>query len=184
MEIVIVAALDEGSVIGRDDGMPWHLPADLKFFMSKTMGKPMVMGRRTHETLDQPLRGRINIVMSRGGEVPEGWVLAGSLEEALELGRQADAQELMVMGGAQIYELFLPITDRMILTVVHDRYEGDTFFPWFESEDWELVNAAGRAADAENASAMTFVDLKAATAGPRRVRRREEPGDLPEILRF
>ncbi len=183
MEIVIVAALDEGSVIGEGGGLPWHLPADLRHFKRVTRGKPVVMGRRTFESLEEPLGERLNVVMSRSAGEIEGCVVARDLEEALEAGRRAGAEELMIMGGAGIYELFLPLTDRMILTVVHDLHEGDTYFPDFESDDWEIESLEYREADEKNESAMSFVELRAATRDPREVRRREGPGMLPEVLR-
>jgi dihydrofolate reductase len=183
VEIVIVAALDEGSVIGKGGALPWRLPADLKHFQRTTRGKPIVMGRKTFETLDEPLGDRLNVVMSRTEGVIRGCVVARNAEEAIEAGRAAGAHELMIIGGATIYERFLPITDRMILTVVHDEFEGDTYFPDFDGDQWEVCASERRESDERNPSAMTFVELRAVVDGPREVTPRQTPGELPEILR-
>lgn len=137
---LIVAVADNG-VIGRDNSLPWHLPEDLRYFKRVTMGKPIVMGRKTFESIGQALPGRTNIVISRNRQfAPAGALLAASLEEALALaGQLADEQgveEAVVIGGAQIYALALPRADRLYVTRVHAAPEGDTLLPPVDWAHW------------------------------------------------
>ncbi len=141
---VIVAAAENG-VIGRDNGLPWHLSEDLRHFKRVTMGKPLVMGRRTFESIGRPLPGRTNIVVTRRGDFrPEGVRVAASLEEALALAEQvarADGVgELMVIGGAELYAAALPRADRLYLTEVHARVEGDTMLPPIDWREWRELS--------------------------------------------
>lgn len=128
-------------VIGRDGGLPWRLPGDLAHFKSLTLGKPIVMGRRTFESIGRPLPGRANIVISRdAGFVPDGVTVCLSVDEGLEaaatVARADGADEIMVIGGAQIYAAALPRADRIYLTKVEADTEGDTRFPELRPEDW------------------------------------------------
>ena len=138
---LIVAAADN-NVIGKDNKMPWHIPEDFKYFKAVTMGKPCIMGRKTYESilaqLGKPLPGRTSIVISRNGYAHEGATVVGSLEEAIEKGKAETDDEIMVIGGAQIYALTLPMADRVYLTRVHQRPEGDAFFPELD-EYWQQV---------------------------------------------
>ncbi len=135
MRLSLIAALSANRVIGVDNRMPWHLPADLRRFRSLTWGKPILMGRRTHESIGRPLPGRRNIVLTRSpGYQAEGCVLAHSLDEALVLA--GDAEELMVIGGSSLYEHFLPETDRLYLTLIEREFAGDVFFPPLAMEEW------------------------------------------------
>lgn len=134
--------------IGRDNAMPWHIPEDFRHFRRITMGKPVIMGRRTFESIGRPLPGRTNIVVSRGGFAADGTESASSLEDALRRARAVAAQdgagEIMIIGGGQIYEQALPFLDRIYMTVVDREVDGDTFFPplpaqdWLETPDYEL----------------------------------------------
>jgi len=138
-KISLIVATAENNVIGMDNKMPWHIPADFKHFKAITLGKPCIMGRKTYESiLDQlgkPLPGRESIVISRGGYTHEGCTSASSVEEAIEKAKAITDDEIMVIGGAQIYALTLPVADRIYLTRVHQSPEGDAFFPEFGA-DW------------------------------------------------
>jgi dihydrofolate reductase len=144
IELVLIAAVAENGVIGDDGGMPWHYPADLAHFKETTMGHPVILGRRTFESiaaqLDGPLPGRTNVVLSRSDpSVPEGVVVAGSVEEAVEAALAADAETAYVAGGATVYEQFFSLADRLVLTEVPEEPEGDTRFPEWDSGEWVEV---------------------------------------------
>ena len=130
-----IAAIAKNKVIGVDGDLPWDIPEDMKFFRTKTSGHIIVMGRKTFESFPKPLPNRTSIVVSRSGYEHEGAVSTGSLEEAVELAKayisEANDNEIMVIGGAQIYKLALPIANRIYLTRVHQEPEGDAFFPEF-----------------------------------------------------
>lgn len=182
MEIVLVAALDEGRAIGGDGDLLWHLPADLKHFKSVTVGHPIIMGRRTYESIGKPLPGRKNIVLTRQSdfEAP-GCVVHSDLEAALKEANR-ESQKVMILGGATLYAQTLPMADRLILTVVHEHYQGDTHFPYFDSDQWTVVESWHHEADERNPASMTFVELVAAVEEPRRVID-DGPRGLPEILK-
>jgi len=144
IELVLIAAIAENGVIGDDGGMPWHYPADLAHFKETTMGHPVVLGRRTFESiaaqLDGPLPGRTNIVLSRSDpEVPEGVVVVESVEGAVEAAIEAGAGTAYVAGGATVYEQFLSRADRLVLTEVPEEPDGDTHFPEWDSGEWVEV---------------------------------------------
>ena len=133
-EIVLIVARAENGVIGEDGHLPWHLPADLRRFKQLTTGAPMIMGRKTFESLPGILPGRRHIVLTRDkGWAEDGAEIARSVEEALQI---ANAPHIAVVGGAEIYRLFLPLAHRIELTEVHQEPEGDTRFPEFERSDW------------------------------------------------
>lgn len=137
--ISLIVAHDEQRVIGYENGMPWHLPGDLKYFKEQTMGKPIIMGRKTFESIGKPLPGRRNIVITRNESYSaEGVEIVASLDEALSL--VGEVPEIMIIGGEQIFRLALPIADRLYVTVIHHSFEGDTFFPEYEAE-FEEVSA-------------------------------------------
>jgi dihydrofolate reductase len=138
--ISLIVAASTNNVIGVGGGLPWHLPDDLKKFKSITMGKPMIMGRATYESIGRPLPGRRSIVLTRqAGFEAEGCDVAASPEEALEIA--GDVEEVMVIGGGKIYERFLPMADRIYLTRVEAHVEGDTFFPTLDRDEWQLVQS-------------------------------------------
>lgn len=144
MKVAIIVAAARNGVIGRDNQLPWRLPGDLKYFKSVTLGKPVIMGRKTHESIGRPLPGRLNIVVSRREPGPrtEQLVWVKSLEEALEVARaeQPDAAEVMVMGGAQIYRECLPFADRVYLTRIDAEVQGDAWFPDLPTAEWRLMD--------------------------------------------
>ena len=146
--IAILAAVARNRVSGRDNAMPWHLPEDLKRFRALTMGHPIVMGRRTWESLGRPLPGRRNIVVSRDPAfAPQGAEAAASLEAALAA--CAGAQQVFVIGGAQLYAAALPLADRLYLTEIQRDFAGDTVFPPVDWGEWSVearerhLNGAG-----------------------------------------
>ncbi|QIB49772.1 dihydrofolate reductase [Pseudomonas sp. OIL-1] len=151
VRVAMIAAMGLNRVIGRDNQLPWHLPEDLKYFRSMTWGKPIVMGRKTFDSLGRPLPGRTNIVVSGQPnlELP-GAKVAGSLEEALSAARnQAEldsVDEIMIIGGANLYEQMLGQTDRIYLTLVEAEPDGDAWFPELPDEQWKLVEERAVAA--------------------------------------
>lgn len=138
MQISLVAAMAADRVIGKDGQMPWHLPEELQHFKAITLGKPVIMGRRTFESIGRPLPGRHNIVISRQKlELPEGVSLVSSPEEALAVAAKAD--EVMIIGGGEIYRQFMPYASRMYLTMIALEVDGDTRFPAYEPDEWTMT---------------------------------------------
>jgi dihydrofolate reductase len=158
--VSIVVAMDERNAIGRAGGLPWRLPEDLKRFKALTMGKPVVMGRRTWESIGKPLPGRHNIVVTRrAGFAPAGVTVVGSLDEALVAAGQVP--EVCIIGGAEIYRLALPSTDVLHLTLVHASVaDADTYFPAVAVGDWDEVSRDDRQADARHAYPYSFLELR------------------------
>ena len=155
MEITLVAALDRNRVIGRRGAIPWHLPDDLAHFKRETLGKPILMGRTTYETVGRPLPRRLNIVLSRTRAAIEGCVVATGIDEALAAA--GDVPEACVIGGGVVYEAFLPRATRMVLTHVDAATEGDARFPEFSAADWRVVSREPHAVDARHAYAFEIV---------------------------
>lgn len=150
--IALIAAMGTNRVIGKDGAMPWHLPADLKHFRRITLGHVVVMGRRTYEAIGRPLPDRVNIVLTRNrGFAAPGCEVIHSPEPLL-----SDSRPVYVIGGAELYRLFLPHAAVMHLTRIHAEFAGDTFFPQFDLSAWELVAAEAYAKDDRNAYDMTF----------------------------
>lgn len=147
MEKIIIAAVSENGVIGKDGDIPWHYPEDLKHFRKKTTGHSVIMGRKTYFSLPEdyrPLPDRKNIVLSRSKpELPEKVELAESLEDALEKAEE-HSEKAFIIGGANVYEQALEEADRMILTEIHEKYDGDTFFPDWNKDNWEEVKRDDR----------------------------------------
>ena len=144
MDISLIWAMAENGVIGRGNSLPWRLPRDMQFFMTATMGKPVIMGRKTFESMKAPLPGRTNIVMTRAADYErEGVRVVANFAEALKVARaqcEVDGKdEIMVAGGAEIYRLALAVATRLYVTTVHAEVEGDT---WFPELDWSLFEEA------------------------------------------
>lgn len=160
MLISLVAALDRKHAIGKGNELPWRLPDDLKRFKALTLGKPVLMGRKTAESLGRALPGRTNLVLTRSGKVPfEGMQAVESVEAAIEAAHAAGADELCVIGGGEIYALTLPMADTLHLTHVDTVVEqADAFFPQFESADWIVTLRDKHAADAKHPFAFEFLD--------------------------
>ena len=158
---VIVAAAENG-VIGRDNALPWQLPEDLRYFRRVTMGRPLVMGRRTFESIGRPLPGRTNIVISRNPRfTAEGTRVVASLDDALQLARDialADGvDELMVIGGAEIYAQAIPRADRLYLTLVHAAVEGDAFLPPIDWREWRETGRERHRGSGDNPHDYSFL---------------------------
>jgi dihydrofolate reductase len=159
MKLSAVVAASDNDVIGRDNALPWHLPADLAYFKRVTLGKPVLMGRRTYESIGKPLPGRRNLVLSRHDYQAPGVERVATVEEACQ--RVAEVAELMVIGGAEVFKLALPRLNFIHLTRVHCRIEdGDTFMFPVPTAEWREVRREEHAADARNAHAMTFIELE------------------------
>jgi len=158
--VTLVAAMDRDRAIGVDGQLPWHLPEDLKRFKALTLGKPILMGRKTAESLGRALPGRRNLVLTRGGRAPfADMETVASLDEAL---LRATDGELMVIGGGEVYRLAMPLASRLELTEVETRLvRADAWFPEWQAADWTEVQRARRPADARHAHGFSFVSLVA-----------------------
>ena len=155
----LIVAMTANGVIGRNNGLPWRLPADLAHFKRLTMGKPIIMGRRTWESLPGLLPHRTHVVLSRDCDYPvNGAFLVHSLDEALAT--FGDVEELMVIGGADLYAQALPLASRIYLTQVHAEVEGDVHFPQLDLSLWQEVAREDHAADARNPHPYSFVTLE------------------------
>ena len=139
MRLSIIVAMDDNQLIGKDNALPWHLPADLGYFKKTTTGKTVLMGRKTYESIGRPLPNRRNVVVSRNTDFEaEGCEVVGSIEAALELAKDDD--EVMVMGGASFYEQMLPSADRLYITQIEGEYEGDAHFPKFDRSEFKEIS--------------------------------------------
>jgi dihydrofolate reductase len=155
MPVSIIAAVARNGVIGKGGRLPWRLPEDLAFFKRVTMGHPVIMGRRTMESIGKPLSGRKNIVLSRDpGFNPEGWIAARTAEEALEI---SGGGEVFVVGGASVYGLFFPMAARLYITHIDADFQGDAVFPAFDEREWRVVRSEPGIVDAKNAVPHRFV---------------------------
>jgi len=159
MKISMIAAMAEDRIIGLDNKMPWHLPADLQFFKRVTLGKPVIMGRKTYQSIGRPLPGRKNIVLTRDSDLCiEGVECVQTLEQAVAL--VGDIDELMIIGGATIYEQFLPQADRLYLTFIELKTAGDTQFPDYNAQaQWHEVEREAHLQDKKNPHNYQFVTL-------------------------
>ena len=151
---LIVAVADNG-VIGRDNTLPWHLPEDLKRFKRLTMGKPIVMGRKTYESIGKPLPGRHNIVVTRDANYRRDGVTVVH-DAGAALRAAGDVPEIMVIGGAELFRALLPRAGRLHLTRVHGNIEGDVMWPALDDREWAVVESESHAADERHAYPMTF----------------------------
>lgn len=162
IRLSMMVAKASNNVIGRDNKLPWYLPNDLKYFKQVTFGKPVIMGRKTWESLKGPLPGRTNIVITRQADyVAEGAKVVTTLDEAVAMAENVafiDGQEeAVIMGGAEIYKLALPNAQRLYLTEVHAAVEGDTFFPDYETSEWNEIGREDFAAEGPNPYDYSFV---------------------------
>ena len=145
MRLAVICAMSKNRVIGKDNGLPWHLPGDLKHFKQTTLGSPIIMGRKTWESIGRPLPNRINIIVSRSGEIKsDGVKTFNSLSRALELAEKSlienDAKEIFVIGGAELYKEAFPLASRLYLTRVDSVIDGDTYLKGFNEADWVEVS--------------------------------------------
>ncbi|MEZ8083005.1 type 3 dihydrofolate reductase [Enterovibrio norvegicus] len=157
MKISMIAAMAKNRIIGKDNTMPWHLPADFGWFKRNTLGKPVIMGRKTYESIGRPLPGRRNIIISRNSEwMAEGVESVTSIEQALTL--VEGVEEAVIIGGGTIYEASLPKADRLYLTFIDAEIDGDTCFPAW-GEGWNTSHSEHYVADEKNKYNMQFVVL-------------------------
>jgi dihydrofolate reductase len=152
MKTALIVAMAENQTIGIDNTLPWHLPNDLQYFKKVTMAKPIIMGRKTYESIGRPLPGRTNIIITRQkGYSAEGIVVVNSLQEALDKAEDisflAGHEEVMIIGGAEIYQQALQQADRLYITHVHAEIKGDAFFPVVDWNDWQEEQREDHAAD-------------------------------------
>jgi len=166
LRVTLIVATDRAGVIGIDGRLPWHLPADLAHFKRTTMGKPIIMGRKTYASIGRPLPGRTSIVLTRSpGFVAEGCVVVHDVDAALRaaasaLAADAADREAMVIGGAEIYRLFLPRANRIQLTRIDATFDGDTQFPVLEESMWTETRREDRAPDERNPYPIAFITLE------------------------
>jgi dihydrofolate reductase len=159
MIISFVVAMGKNKVIGKNNSLPWNMPADMKHFKDLTMGKPIIMGRKTFESIGKALPNRTNIIITRDPEYKaEDCVVVHSVDQAI--GAAGNAEEVMVIGGSQIYKEFLPKVNRMYLTIVEADFEGDVSFPEYDIKEWKEVAYEEHEKDAENAYDYVFITLE------------------------
>jgi len=150
---------DRNRLIGRNNALPWRLPADMAWFKKSTMGKPILMGRKTYESIGRPLPGRTNLILSRQTDLQmDGCIVVHSLDEAKAAVPQAD--EIMVMGGAEIYALLLDQAERLYITEIDAEFEGDAWFPEFDRSQWKETFYASHQPDEKNVYPYTFTILE------------------------
>lgn len=156
--ISLIVARTQNHIIGKDNQMPWHLPADLAWFRQNTLGKPVIMGRKTYESIGRLLPKRPNIILSRSGFMVEGAISATSLEEALTLAENL-SEEIMIIGGGELFKQALPLAKRLYLTEIQAEIEGDTTFE-FDETNWQAVSSSQHFADPQNSYACHFQILE------------------------
>jgi dihydrofolate reductase len=159
MRLSIIVAMDDNQLIGKDNALPWHLPADLGYFKKTTTGKTVLMGRKTYESIGRPLPNRRNVVVSRNTDFQaEGCEVVGSIEAALDLAKDDD--EVMVMGGASFYEQMLPSADRLYITQIEGEHEGDAYFPKFNRSEFSEISRESHIPDEKNQHTYHFTILE------------------------
>jgi len=157
--ISMIVAMADNRAIGKDNAMLWHLPDDFKHFKAVTMGKPILMGRKTFESIGRPLPGRENIVITRNeGFVAEGVTIVYSIEAALEAAKKYD--EVMIIGGDSFYQQMLPLSERLYITEVHHAFEADAFFPEIRPDEWQELTRDEHAVDDKHAYGFSFVNYQ------------------------
>jgi dihydrofolate reductase len=157
MTLSLIVAAGTNNVIGKDGKMPWHLPNDLKYFKNTTWAMPVIMGRKTFESMGKPLSGRKNIIITRQrGYHPEGAVAVQNLKDALFVAKETDVKEVFVIGGGEIYKMVWEKANRIYLTRVKMEMEGDTYFPAIDPKEWRMVSKKDVDADERNAYPHSF----------------------------
>lgn len=155
--ISFIVAMDKNHIIGKDNQLPWHLPADLAFFKRVTMSHPIIMGRKTHESIGRALPGRENIILTRDPSyTADGCFIIHSVDEIKAI-EQTKNEELFVIGGAEIFKETFKIADRLYITLIDEEFEGDTYFPDFDHKDWTVVSKEKGLKDEKNPYNYYFV---------------------------
>mgnify|MGYP001615647395 FL=1 len=159
MIISLIAAIARNRVIGKDNALPWKLPADMRRFKQLTIGKPIIMGRKTFESIGRPLPDRMNVIITRNKDFhAEGCTVVHSLDEVIT--SVGEAQEVMVIGGSSVFQQFLPYAKRMYLTIIDEDIEGDVLFPEFDINEWHEQERIEYQPDEKNAYRYVFVTLE------------------------
>lgn len=157
MTVSIIVAASENNVIGIKNRLPWNLPADLQFFKNTTWGFPIIMGRKTFESMGKPLKGRQNIVITRQQDYTRpGIIVVNTIADAIREAEKQDVQEIFITGGTEIFLQAFPLVNRIYLTRVHATVNGDAFFPEINPAEWALTRSEPHAADEKHAYAFTF----------------------------
>jgi len=157
MYLSLIVAFDENRLIGKNNALPWHLPADLKHFKNITMGHHMIMGRKTYESIGKPLPGRVTVIVTRQKDfVAEGCIVVNSLEQAIDHCR--NEEEIFVIGGAQIFEYAMPLANRLYITQIHHKFEGDTYFEEIDDAVWQETSREFHQADEKNNWDYTYIN--------------------------
>ena len=154
----ILVAFDENRVIGKNNALIWHLPADLKRFKALTTGHVIIMGRKTFESIGKPLPNRTTIVISRQTDLQiEGVILANSVEEAILKGKSLTREDIFIVGGAEIYAMSMPLADEILVTLLHDIFDGDAYFPEISADTWETVEKERGITDEKNTYQYSYI---------------------------
>lgn len=158
--ISLIVAMDENRVIGKDNQMPWHLPSELQYFKKVTMGHPIIMGRKTFDSIGRVLPGRENIIVTRNKEYTQpGCTVLHDINSIKEYANNHDT-EVFVIGGAEIFKEILPVADRLYVTKIHESFDGDTFFPAINEEEWREISSTPGIVDEKNIHAHDYVILE------------------------
>jgi len=157
LTISIIVAVSENNTIGKNNRLPWSLPADLKYFKNTTWGMPVVMGRKTFDSIGKPLPGRKNIILTRNKQwKKEGVEMATDVHEAVKKATTYDVKEIFIIGGAEIFKVALPMTQRVYLTRIHANFDGDVFFPELPETEWRLARRQDCEPDEKNVFSYSF----------------------------
>lgn len=163
MSISIIVAVAENNVIGKDNSLIWHLPADMKFFKEKTLGHCVITGRKNYESIPEkfrPLPGRTNIIITRQKNYnAPGAIVVGSIEEAIKRAKETNDKEIFIIGGAEIFKQTLDLTDKIYYTKIHHSFEGDTFFPEIDLKTWKEAARTDHNADEKNKYKYSFIEF-------------------------
>lgn len=159
--ISAIVAMAENRVIGNNNQLPWRLPADLKHFKAITTGHPILMGRKTYESIGKPLPNRLNIILTHQASFQAtGCLIATSLDDVISYVQKENIQEIFIIGGAEIYRQFLPRVERLYLTIVHHSFDGDAYFPQLDMNEWIQKSCETHGADQDNPYAYSFLLLE------------------------
>jgi len=158
--ISAIVAMDEQRTIGKNNTLPWHLPADLQHFKRITTGHPIFMGRKTYESIGRPLPNRVNIILTSNEHFSaEGCVIVKSLAEGLKIAQENDSKEIFIIGGAEVFRQLMPQIDRLYLTIIHHQFTGDVFFPELNLAEWQEVMREDHSPNEDNRYAYSFITL-------------------------
>lgn len=158
--ISLIFAMDQNRLIGKDNQLPWHLPADLQYFKKVTMGKPIVMGRKTFDSIGRVLPGRENVIVTRNRSYTnDNCTVLHSVDEVKQFA-EASEQEVFIIGGAEIFKEILPVADRLYITEIQESFEGDTYFPAIDEKKWKLVSSTPGIVDEKNKYVHQYIVLE------------------------